>query len=114
MLIKRFAEAQPYEAPNHFDIKALRLQGFEDGGPTHFWVGLSHILPGGHAGPDATPLEKVYVVLAGQVTVIAEGQQHVLEPLDSVRIAPNIERKVLNGGNAVATMLVVLPYPQPK
>jgi quercetin dioxygenase-like cupin family protein len=114
MWVKKFAAAKPYEAANHHDVKALRLQGFEAGGPTQFWVGLSHILPGGGAGPDSTPLEKVYVVLAGQVTVTAEGQTAVLDPLDSVRIPPSVERTVLNAGNQVATMLVVLPYPEAK
>jgi quercetin dioxygenase-like cupin family protein len=92
-------------------MRSLRLQGFEEGGPSNFWVGLSHFLPGGGAGPDATPLEKVYVVLAGQITITADGVTQVLGPLDSVRIGPHVERQVLNTGNAVATMLVVLPYP---
>ena len=114
MLVKRFADAKAYEAPNHFDIRALRLQGFEAGGPTGFWVGLSHILPGGGAGPDATAIEKVYVVLSGRVTVSARGETHVLGPLDSVRIEPGVERTVVNASNEVATMLVVLPYPEKK
>ena len=40
MLIKRFKDAKPYQAPNHFDIRGLRLQGFEDGGPKNFSVGF--------------------------------------------------------------------------
>ena len=111
MHVKSFHEAKPYEAPNHFDVKSLRLQGFEEGGPTNFWVGLTHLLPGGGAGPDASPLEKVYVILAGRVKVSAQGKEHVLGPLDSVRVAPNVERTVLNPANEVATMLVVMPYP---
>ena len=111
MLVKNFHSAQPYEAPNHFDLRSLRLQGFEDGGPREFWVGLSHILPGGGAGPDASPLEKVYVVLAGRIRVTADGEERVLEALDSVCIGPNVQRKVINPGNEVATMLVVMPYP---
>src|SRR6478672_4702108 len=63
MLVKRFADAKPYEAPNHRGVVGLRLQGFEEGGPANQWVGLSQYLPGGGAGPDATPFEKVYVVL---------------------------------------------------
>jgi quercetin dioxygenase-like cupin family protein len=114
MLVKRFADAKSYEAPNHYDMRALRLQGFEPGGPEKFWVGLSHILPGGGAGPDATPIEKVYVVLSGQVTVTADGQTQTLGPMDSCRIGPNVERRVLNASNAVASMLVVLPYPEAK
>ena len=57
MLIKRFEDAQPYEAPNHWGVSGLRLQGFEEGGPTNQWIGYSQFLPGGGAGPDATPVE---------------------------------------------------------
>ncbi len=34
MFLKRFADAKPYEAPNHRGVVGLRLQGFEPGGPT--------------------------------------------------------------------------------
>jgi quercetin dioxygenase-like cupin family protein len=110
MFVKRFNDAKPYEAPNHYGIVGLRLQGFEEGGPKNFWTGLSHILPGGGAGPDATPLEKVYVVLEGEVTVRAAGQEVVLKPLDSITIAPNEVREVKNLSNSMAKMLVILPY----
>ncbi len=33
MFVKRFEEAKPYEAPNHRDCRAMRLQGFETEGP---------------------------------------------------------------------------------
>jgi quercetin dioxygenase-like cupin family protein len=111
MHVKAFSEAKPYEAPLHFGVRSLRLQGFEVGGPTHFWVGLTHLLPGGGAGPDASPLEKVYVVLTGRIKVSAEGKEHTLGPFDSVCIGPNVERSVLNPANEMATMLVVMPYP---
>ena len=42
-------------------------------------VGVSHFLPGGGAGPDASPPEKVYFVLAGELTVIVGGKETVLE-----------------------------------
>ncbi len=56
MLVKRFSEAKSYEAPNHRGVVGLRLQGFESGGPTNQWVGLSHYLPGGGAGPELNSL----------------------------------------------------------
>ena len=112
MLVKRFQDAKPYEAPNHHAMKGFRLQGFEAGGPETFWTGLSHFLPGGGAGPDSSPLEKVYVVVAGAVTVRAEGEEVVLGPLDSVFIGGNVVREVVNASNAVATMLVIMPYPE--
>jgi quercetin dioxygenase-like cupin family protein len=112
--ITRFAEAAPYEAPNHYDMRSLRLQGFAPGGPKQFWVGLSHFLPGGGAGPDSSPLEKVYVVLAGSLTIDAGGQRVELGPMDSCCIPGDEARSVKNLGNAVATMLVVMPCPEPK
>jgi quercetin dioxygenase-like cupin family protein len=111
MHVRRFADAKPYEAPNHFDMRSLRLQGFEPEGPRTSWVGLSHFLPGGGAGPDASALEKVYVVLAGALTVRAGGQEITLGPLDSCCIPAGELREVKNPGNEVATMLVVMPYP---
>jgi len=65
MHLKRFADAETYDAPNHWGVTGLRLQGFEDGGPENQWIGFSQFLPGGGAGPDSTPFEKVYVVLEG-------------------------------------------------
>jgi quercetin dioxygenase-like cupin family protein len=111
MHVKRFTDAQRYEAPNHFDMRSLRLQGFEPAGPKTCWVGLSHFLPGGGAGPDSSPLEKVYVVLAGSLTVRTGGEDVTLGPLDSCCIPGGETRELKNFGNAVATMLVVMPYP---
>ncbi len=111
MLVKRFEDAKPYVAPNHFDVTGLRLQGFEEGGPTNQWVGLSQFLPGGGAGPDSTPIEKVYVVLEGEMTVIIDGEETVLGKYDSCTIPPGQVRKIENRSNHICTMLVVMPYP---
>lgn len=111
MHIKRFSDAEPYEAPNHYGVAGLRLQGFEEGGPTNQWVGLSQFLPGGGAGPDSTPFEKVYVVLEGEMTVIVDGEEVVLSKYDSCTIPPDEVRKIENRRNDVCTMLVVIPYP---
>lgn len=112
MEVKRFAEAEAYEAPNHRGCKSLRLAGFADIAPGNFWVGCSHFLPGGGAGPDASPLEKVYVILSGQLTVISGGKRQVAGPMDTVFIAGGDEREILNEGNEVVTMIVAMPYPE--
>ena len=112
MHLKRFQQAESYEAPNHFGVAGLRLQGFEDGGPTNQWVGLSQFLPGGGAGPDSTPFEKVYVVLEGEMTVIVDGIETTLGKYDSCTIPPHEIRKIENRRNDVCTMLVVIHYPQ--
>ena len=111
MLVKRFADAKAYDAPNHRGVVGLRLQGFELGGPINQWVGFSQFLPGGGAGPDSTPFEKVYVVLEGRMTVIVGGTETTLGRMDSCTIAPNEVRELVNRENDVCKMLVVIPYP---
>jgi len=111
MLVKRFSEAKPYEAPNHRDVRSLRLQGFDPNGSKGFWVGLSHFLPGGGAGPDASPLEKVYIILSGEMTLIVDGKATVLQAMDSCTIPGGESREIVNRGNDVCTMMVVMPYP---
>jgi quercetin dioxygenase-like cupin family protein len=112
MHIKPLSAAEPYEAPNHFDCRSLRLAGFAAEGPQSFWVGLSHFLPGGGAGPDASPLEKVYVVLSGHLTVCAGGKKEVAGPMDTVFIPGGEEREIRNEGNEVVTIIVAMPYPE--
>ncbi|MFL6947545.1 MAG: cupin domain-containing protein [Xanthobacteraceae bacterium] len=111
MLVKRFKEAKPYEAPNHRNYSSLRLFGAEAGGPEQFVMGLSHFLPGGGAGPDASPTEKVYVIIAGELTVIVDGKETVLKANDSCFIGPNESREIINRGNDVVTMLVAVSTP---
>ena len=50
MIVRKFSEAKPYEAPNHRGYSSLRLFGAEAGGSKEMIVGLSHFLPGGGAG----------------------------------------------------------------
>ena len=110
MIVRRLSEARPYEAPNHRGCSALRLFGAEMGGAKDMIVGLSHILPGGGAGPDASPPEKVYFVVSGELTVIVDGKEHVLKANDSCYIGPNENREIVNRTNDVCTIVVaVLP-----
>ena len=112
MQVKRFSDAKSYDAPNHRGCTSLRLFGAEAGGTQSLIVGVSHFLPGGGAGPDASPPEKVYFVLAGELTVIVDGKETVLKPLDSCFIGVNESREIINRGNEVVTMLVAVSTPQ--
>jgi quercetin dioxygenase-like cupin family protein len=103
-------QVKPYEAPKHFNMVALRLSGKEETGAEKFWVGLSHFLPGGGAEFGATPAEKYYFVLDGEITVKTEKEEITLGPWDSVYIAPNEGREIINKTNQPASMLVVINY----
>src|ERR1041385_2553172 len=106
MIVRKLSEAKPYEAPNHRQYKSLRVFGAEMGGSQSLIFGISHFLPGGGAGPDASPPEKIYYVLAGELTVIAGGKETVVKQGDSCYIGPNETREIVNRGNEVCTIAV--------
>jgi quercetin dioxygenase-like cupin family protein len=111
MQVTRAQNAQPYTAPRHHEVHGLRLQGYDATNTENFWVGLSYFLPGGGADRSATPFEKVYVVLDGEVTVTTDNDEQALGPMDSCVIPADEFRTIENKTNEVATMLVIMPYP---
>lgn len=117
MHVTRIADAPEYLAPNHVGMTTLRLQGHEAGPAEQLWLGLSVIAPGGHTGMDPSPLEKHYVVIEGELTLVgqadgAEPQQAVLRALDSCRFAPGERRQLVNHGRGVAKVLLAMPLPR--
>jgi quercetin dioxygenase-like cupin family protein len=101
-------EAQPYDAPRHHGMSTLRLQGADATPAEAFSVGLSITLPGGGAEHGSSPRERVYVVVDGRITVVADDGEHELGPLDSIHIAPGEARALENRTNRAATFLVVM------
>ena len=106
-------DVKAYEAPGHFGMTAMRLHGKEETGIQKFWMGLSHFLPGGGAewAYEDSPLEKIYFVLEGEMTVKSKKEEIVLRKWDSLYLGPNEGREVINNTNKPASMLVVINYP---
>lgn len=111
MHLKRFKDAKTYEAPNHRAYSSLRLFGAEAGGTKGLVFGISHFLPGGGAGPDASPPEKVYFVISGELTIIVDGKETVLKANDSCVIESNETREIVNRGNEVCSIVVAMAAP---
>jgi uncharacterized cupin superfamily protein len=109
MNITRFDQAPVYHPANHHEMRCLRLQGHEAGLSESIWLGVSHLLPGGHTTLDASPLEKMYVVLEGEVTIVTETEETTLFRHDSCRLAPNEKRALQNRSNRPATILLAMP-----
>ena len=114
MKVKRYNELKSYDAPNHRGCHPMRVFGAEAGGTTGLVVGISLFLPGGGAGPDASPPEKVYFVLEGELTVIIDGKETVLKKHDACTIEPNEMREIINRGNEVCMILVAVAPPAAK
>lgn len=114
-MVKRTLEdLKVYDAPGHFGMTAMRIHGKEETGAEKFWMGLSTFLPGGGAeyAYEDNPLEKVYYVLEGEMTVIDKaGKEYVIHKNESISFAPNEGRDLINRSNSPATMLVIINYP---
>jgi len=109
MKITRIQDAEPYKTGGHFDMVALRLQGKPATDCKFASIGLSHFLPGGGAEESASNIEKIYVVLSGQMTLITAGGKTILGPLDSCLLAAGEKRSLLNETNSPVSMLVIVP-----
>lgn len=114
MIKRTWDELKTYDAAGHHGIATLRIHGKEETGAQKFWVGLSVFLPGSYAdyAYEDNPLEKVYYVLEGEITVTDKaGKEYILRKNDSISFSPNEGRNLANKTNASATMLVVINYP---
>lgn len=109
MEVVRIDEAKPYDAPRHFGMSTLRLQGDGATSVDAFTVGLSHALPGGGAELSAAPVERTYVVLSGKLSVSTGGGEVSLGPLDSCYLPAGEERSLENRTNQPTSFLVIMP-----
>lgn len=114
MIKRTLEELKVYDAPGHFKMTAMRIHGKEETGAEKFWIGRSTFLPGGGAeyGYEDNPLEKVYYVLEGEMTVTDKaGTKYVIHKDESISLGPNEGRYLVNESNAPAVMLVIINYP---
>lgn len=109
MEVVRFRDAPPYAAPGHHAMRLRRLQGREASQAERLWLGLSVVEPGGGTDMSASPVEKLYVVIEGELVVETPAGVCVLGRLDSVRIAPGEARALANRTDAPATVLLAMP-----
>ena len=117
MVKRTMEELKTYEAAGHFGMTATRVHGREETGADKFWVGLSTFLPGGGAewAYEDNPLEKVYYVLEGEMTVTdKDGKEYVVHKDESISFPPNEGRGLINKSNLPARMLVIINYPDSK
>jgi glyoxylate utilization-related uncharacterized protein len=114
-MIKRTREElNTYIAPGHTGMTAMRIHGKEETGAEKFWIGLTTFLPGGGAdyAYEDNPLEKVYYVLEGEMTVMDKyNNVYILHKDESISFPPNEGRTLTNNTNRPAVMLVIINYP---
>ena len=114
MIKRTYEELEPYFPAGHFGVTCKRYHGKDETGAEKFWIGMSVFLPGGGAewAYEDNPLEKVYYVLEGEMTVTdKDGKKYVIHKDECISFPPNEGRGLKNESNLPARMLVVINYP---
>ncbi|OLL32304.1 hypothetical protein BTH42_07610 [Burkholderia sp. SRS-W-2-2016] len=110
MKVIRYTEMPRYEAAHHDGMHCRRVQGHDVSPAQLGWQGLSWLLPGGRTSLAASTVEKLYLVLAGEVTIGDGREEAVLRPYDSCYLAPGESRQLRNDSALPAAILLTMPY----
>ena len=114
MIKRTYEELEPYFPAGHFGVTCKRYLGKDETGAQKFWIGVSEFEPDGGAdwAYDDNPLEKVYFVLEGEMTVTdKDGNKYVIHKDESISFPPNEGRGLKNESGKPAKMLVIINYP---
>jgi hypothetical protein len=50
--------------------------------------------------------------VGGAITIKTDNEEVTLENLDSIYLEPSESRSIINKSNEIATLLVIMPYPE--
>lgn len=109
-----------YVAGGHNECVPTRLYDVDGGGPNDIEggkliMGITYFVPGGGTDFSNNPLESIYYVLTGELTLTTEdGQKTLLQAGDSFHCVGGVSKSVLNTGTEVSQMLVCLLPPEKK
>ena len=106
-----------YTAPGHNECVATRLWDKEGGGPNDLEgakmiMGITWFTPGGEVEYSSNPMESIYYILEGEMTMTIEGGEPVLlKEGDSFHCVGGVKKGAKNTGEVLTKMLVCLLPP---
>lgn len=110
--ITRNLQGYQYEAPGHNFCKPTRLHDPADVDGGKMIMGVTYFAPGGGCDYGANPLESIYYILEGEMTLKTETEETVLRKGDSFHCCGGTKKSVTNTGTCTTAMLVALLPPQ--
>jgi len=105
--LHRAGEAPAFQPEGHTGVSPVRLTGTAP--EETISVVLSNYEPGAHAERSPVPVDTVYVVLTGRLTVSLDNEQIELSRLDSLFLPAGSVRAVDNLTTETASMFVIRP-----
>lgn len=106
-----------YSAAGHYECVPTRLHDIDGAGPNDIEggkiiMGITYFVPGGSTEFTSNPMESIYYILTGEMTLKTEDGETVLHAGDSFHCVGGVTKSVTNTGTEVCQMLVVLQPPQ--
>ena len=90
-----------YVAPGHNECVPTRLHDPADVDGGKMIQGITYFIPGGGCDYGANPLESIYYILEGQMTLKTEDGETVLNAGDSFHCCGGCPKSVTNNGTTV-------------
>ena len=106
-----------YSAAGHYECVPTRLHDIDGAGANDIEggkiiTGITYFVPGGSTEFTSNPMESIYYILTGEMTLKTEDGETVLHAGDSFHCVGGVNKSVRNTGTEVCQMLVVLQPPQ--
>ena len=106
-----------YSAAGHYECVPTRLHDIDGAGANDIEggkiiMGITYFVPGGSTEFTSNPMESIYYILTGEMTLKTEDGETVLHAGDSFHCVGGVNKSVWNTGTEVCQMLVVLQPPQ--
>ena len=104
-----FDDVTPYDAPGHFKMSANSFIGGRAGNAENLQIGLSIFEPGGGAEQSTRPVEMIYFVLEGTLTITTPDGEITLNQHDAIYRPVGSMAGIINNSGAPVKMLVIAP-----
>lgn len=101
-----------YAPAGHNDCICTRLHDAADVDNGKMILGVTYFVPGGGTDFGSNPMESIYYILEGEMTLKTDDGETVLHEGDSFRCCGGTSKCVTNTGSTVTRMLVALLPPQ--
>ena len=106
-----------YSAAGHYECVPTRLHDIDGKGANDIEggkiiMGITYFVPGGSTEFTSNPMESIYYILTGEMTLKTDDGETVLHAGDSFHCVGGVNKSVTNTGTEVCQMLVVLQPPQ--
>ena len=106
-----------YSAAGHYECVPTRLHDIDGAGPNDIEggkiiMGITYFVPGGSTEFTSNPMQSIYYILTGEMTLKTDDGETVLHAGDSFHCVGGVNKSVRNTGTEVCQMLVVLQPPQ--